>query len=345
MATATAKRALRFKIWEKREGNGAMTQVLCLGEILYDYLAQEAGKPLEKVNNWIAYPGGAPANVATALVKLGTSAGFIGCIGQDEAGQALKKLLAQIGVNCQGMQEHPTAPTRSVYVTRSLEGDRAFAGFGDLPTDQFADAFLDADQLPIPLFEQAQFLVIGTLELAYPKTRKAVFRALDLANTYNIKVLVDVNWRPMFWSDPEAAVPLIDRLWHTVDFVKLSKEEAQWLFNTAESGAIAHQLSSVEGVFVTDGEGTISYHLNDLEGKVPAFQMSVQDTTGAGDSFVAGLVHQLCEKGLNHLNNPTTVKEIITYACAVGGLTTTKPGAIAAQPTAEEVETFLTGIR
>ena len=318
-----------------------MTQVLCLGEILYDYLAQETGKSLEEVKNWIAYPGGAPANVATASTKLGTSAAFIGCIGQDDAGQALKNLLAQIGVNCQGIQEHPTAPTRSVYVTRSLDGDRAFAGFGDLPTDQFADAFLNADRLPVPLFEQAQFLVIGTLELAYPTTRKAVFRALDLANTYNMKVLLDVNWRPMFWPDPDAAIPLINRLWQTVDFVKLSREEAEWLFNTAESGAIAHQLSSVEGVFVTDGEGTVSYYFNDFEGKIPAFPMSVQDTTGAGDSFVAGLVHQLCQQGLHALNDPEAAKAMITYACAVGGLTTTRSGAIAAQPTGEEVEAFL----
>lgn len=318
-----------------------MTQVLCLGEILYDCLAQEAGTPIDSVSHWTAYPGGAPANVATALVKLGTSAGFIGCIGQDEAGSALKQLLLEIGVNCQGIQEHPTAPTRQVYVLRSPDGDREFAGFGDLPPDQFADAFLQADQLPIPLFEQAQFLVIGTLELAYPTTRQAVFRALNLANTYNLKILVDVNWRPMFWPDPDEAIPLIKQLWQSVDFIKLSREEAQWLFQTTESGAIAHQLTSVEGVFITDGNGTISYHLNDFEGKIPAFQMSVQDTTGAGDSFVAGLVHQLCQKGLYQLKNSKTVKEIITYACAVGGLSTTKSGAISAQPTAKEVQQFL----
>jgi fructokinase len=321
-----------------------MTQVLCLGEILYDCLAQEAGKPIESVSNWIAYPGGAPANVATALVKLGTSAGFIGCIGKDEAGQSLKQLLSEIGVNCQGIQEHPTAPTRQVYVLRSIDGDRAFGGFGDLPPDQFADAYLNADQLPIPLFEQAQFLVIGTLELAYPSTRKAIFRALELANTYNLKVLVDINWRPKFWPDPEQAIPLIKQLWQGVDFVKLSREEAEWLFGTVESGAIAHQLASVEGIFVTDGKGTISYYFNDYEGKIPAFEMSVQDTTGAGDGFVAGLVHQLCQKGLNHFDDPSAVKHLITYACAVGGLTTTKPGAISAQPTAEAVDSFLSGI-
>lgn len=318
-----------------------MTQVLCLGEILYDCLAQEAGKPIESVKNWIAYPGGAPANVATALVKLGTSSGFIGCLGKDEAGRSLKQLLLETGVNCQGIQEHPNAPTRQVYVLRSRDGDREFAGFGDHSPDQFADAFLQADQLPIPLLEQAQFLVIGTLELAYPTTRRAVFRALELANTYNIKVLVDVNWRPMFWHYPEEAIPLIKQLWQFVDFVKFSREEAQWLFNTAESGAIAHQLSSIEGVFVTDGGETISYYLNDFEGKIPTFAVSVEDTTGAGDSFVAGLVHQLCQKGLNNFSNAHSVKESIIYASAVGGLTTTRSGAIAAQPTDSEVKQFL----
>ncbi len=318
-----------------------MTQVLCIGETLYDYLAADRGKSIESVSNWIAYPGGAPANVASALVKLGTSAGFIGCIGKDEAGQSLKQLLLETGVNCQGIQEHPTAPTRGVYVLRSDSGDREFAGFGNLPRDQFADAFLEADQLPVPLFEQAQFLVLGTLELAYPTTRKAIFRALDLANTYDIKVLVDVNWRPMFWNDTEEAIPLIHQLWESVDFIKLSREEAELLFDTKESGAIAHQIASLEGVFITDGDNTISYCLNEFEGKIPAFEMPVEDTTGAGDSFVAGLVHQLCQKGLNHFDNPTAVKEMITYACAVGGLTTTKSGAMAAQPTAAEVEAFL----
>lgn len=318
-----------------------MTQVLCIGEILYDYLAADLGKSIESVSSWIAYPGGAPANVASALVKLGTSAGFIGCVGKDEAGQSLKQLLLETGVNCQGIQEHPTAPTRGVYVLRSESGDREFAGFGNLPRDQFADAFLNPDEIPVPLFEQAQFLVLGTLELAYPTTRKAIFRALDLANTYNIKVLVDVNWRPMFWNDTEEAIPLIHQLWESVDFIKLSREEAELLFDTKESGAIAHQIASLEGVFITDGDNTISYCLNEFEGKIPAFEMPVEDTTGAGDSFVAGLVHQLCQKGLNHLDDPTAVKEMITYACAVGGLTTTKSGAMAAQPTATEVEEFL----
>jgi fructokinase len=69
--------------------------------------------------------------------------------------------------------------------------------------------------------------------------------------------------------------------------------------------------------------------------------MNVQDTTGAGDGFVAGFIHQLCQNGLKCLATPESARDVVKYASAVGGLTTLKPGAIAAQPTRREVEAFL----
>ena len=315
--------------------------VLCLGEILFDCLADERGKKFEEVESWTPYPGGAPANVACALVKLGTSAGFIGCVGEDEPGKQLTKLCEEIGVDVSGVQYHPSAPTRQIYVLRTDTGDREFAGFGDKQPDEFADAFLDPDKLPINLFATAEFLVIGTLELASPQTRLAVFRALELAEQHGLKVVLDVNWRPMFWDDTEEALTLIKKLWAYVDFLKLSDEEAEWLFGTIDAGAIKYRLDSVEGVLVTAGEGNISYCLGENEGKLTSFSVEVEETTGAGDSFVAGLIHQLATKGIAGLKDAQIAKEVVTYACAVGALTTTKPGAIAAQPTGVEVEEFL----
>jgi fructokinase len=317
-------------------------RVVCLGEILFDCLADRAGKSLEEVEFWTHYPGGAPANVASALVKLGTPAAMVSCVGVDRAGDSLVKLLESIGVDITGTQRHPTAPTRQVYVLLSQSNDRSFAGFGDLPTDKFADAYLEASKLPLHLFEEADYLVFGTLELAYPQTREAIFHALELADKYYLKIVLDVNWRPVFWPDISEAEALIKKLWQYVDFLKLSSEEAEWLFGTTNAAAIAEKLDSVEGVVVTNGgEGDIFYCLNEHEGIVSPFSVPVVDTTGAGDAFVAGLVHQLCQRGIASLNNPETVREIVTYACAVGAITTTKPGAIDAQPTASEVEAFL----
>lgn len=316
-------------------------RVICLGEILFDLLADQRGKPINEVESWQAYPGGAPANVACALVKLGTPAGFIGCVGSDQAGDELVKLLEATGVNTCGVQRHPTADTRKVYVLRSEEGDREFAGFGDTPPDAFADAHLQASQLPLDLFQEADCLVFGTLELAYPETRQAVMHALDLAEQFDLKVVLDINWRPKFWQDPSEAEKLIKQLWDRIDFLKLSTEEAEWLFNSTDAGVIAHQLESVEGVIVTGGEADVSYCFDSQQGKVPIFQVAVEDTTGAGDSFVAGFVHQLETRRLSSLQDPEVAREVVRYACAVGGLTTMKPGAIASQPTASAVEAFL----
>lgn len=316
-------------------------RVICLGEILFDCLADQLGIPLEQVKSWTPYPGGAPANVACALVKLGTSAGFIGCVGEDEPGNQLVEALNEVGVDTRGIQCHPTAPTRQVYVVRSEKGDRSFAGFGGLDTSQFADAFLDGSKFPKSLFNYGEFLVLGTLELAYPQTREAIKKALQLAEQYGLKILIDINWRPMFWPDPSEAKLLIEELFKHVDFLKIAKEEAELFFDTIDPGAITHRLDSVEGVLVTDGAKGCHYCLNDIEDYLPAFMMNVQDTTGAGDGFVAGFVHQLCQKGLKSIATAESARDVVKYASAVGGLTTLKPGAIASQPTAAEVEAFL----
>jgi fructokinase len=317
-------------------------RVLCLGEVLFDCLADQLGLKLEEVKSWTPYPGGAPANVACGLVKLGTPAGFIGAVGEDEPGNALVKLLQEIGVDTTGVQRHPTAPTRQVYVVRDLAGDRTFAGFGQYDTTEFADTHLQAKQLPESLFQEADFLVLGTLELAYPDTEQATHRALELAERYDLKIVLDVNWRPVFWQDANIARQKIQEIFKRVDFLKLSKEEAEWLFDTADPGAITYRLSSVEGVLITDGENGCAYCLGENEGTLPSFSIPVVDTTGAGDSFLAGFIHQLGQHGINKLKDAETAKRIVTYASAVGALTTIKPGAIASQPTPAEVEAFLT---
>jgi fructokinase len=315
--------------------------VLCLGEVLFDCLADQLGLKLEEVKSWTPYPGGAPANVACALVKLGTSAGFMGAVGEDEPGNKLVKLLQDVGVDTTGVQRHPTAPTRQVYVTRDSGGDRTFAGFGKYDTSEFADTYLQSAKLSPALFAEADFLVLGTLELAYPESEPAVLRSLELAEQYNLKIILDINWRPVFWQDENTAKTKILALLKRFDFLKLTKEEAQWLFDTNDPGAITYRLNSLEGVLVTDGEHGCAYCLGENEGKIPAFSMSVVDTTGAGDGFLAGFIYQLQQVGIKNLKDAETAKRIVTYASAVGALTTIKPGAIASQPTAAEVDAFL----
>jgi fructokinase len=316
-------------------------RVLCLGEILWDCWTDQSGQLDSEVTSRTSYPGGALANVACALTKLGTPAGFIGCVGKDALGNALVELLETLGVNTAGIQRHATAPTRQVEVLRSDTGDRQFVGFTGEDTTAFADTHLQANRLPVELFNAADFLVTGTLGLAYPETRQAIEYALELAKQHHLKTLMDINWRPVFWTEPEIAKRLILEVVKTVDLLKLSIEEAEWLFEATDPSMIAHRYQNVEGVLVTAGEQGCAYWLSGNEGKIPAFSVKVEDTTGAGDSFVAGFLHQLCQHNIQAFSDPAAAHRMVLYASAVGALTTTRIGAIAAQPTSADVSAFL----
>ncbi|MCU0552033.1 MAG: carbohydrate kinase [Leptolyngbya sp. Prado105] len=314
-------------------------RVICLGEILYDRISNQPGLPLEAVTSWTDYPGGAPANVACALTKLGTPTAFIGAVGDDELGRSLVDLLNTLKVDTSGVQTY-AAPTRSVLVLRSQTNDRSFVAFGDnRDTSEFADTHLQSNQIPIELFQQADYLVLGTLLMAYPESRAAIERALQLAEEFFVKVILDVNWRPVFWKDQSIAPKIIHDLIKRADFLKMAEEEAQWLFDTSDPGVIAHRVESLEGVLVTAGEKGCRYCLNQREGKIPAFSIEVEDTTGAGDSFLAGFVHQLCQHELSEIGQDA--EKIVKYASAMGALTTLRAGAIEAQPTGAEVDAFL----
>ena len=308
-----------------------MSTVICLGEVLFDLLANESGVSREDVKSWTPLPGGAPANVACALVKMGDRSRFIGCVGNDEAGLKLVAKLASEGLDLTGLQHHPTAPTRQVYVVRTHDGDRVFGDFGEIATDKFADTQLS--QVPSELFTSVDFLILGTLALAYPHSAASTWQAVEFAETFGVKIMVDINWRPTFWTSLTSAIPPIKQLLSQADYVKFAREEAELIYGETSPQILCKYLPKAVGIFVTDGGNVCRYWLNGFAESQPAFAVTAIDTTGAGDAFVAGLLHQL---GLKRSS-----AEIVRYAAAAGALTTLKPGAIDAQPTNAEICRFL----
>ncbi len=309
-----------------------MSTVICLGEVLFDLLAEQSGVSLADVCSWTPLPGGAPANVACALVKMGDRSRFIGCVGVDEAGVRLAAKLASEGVDLTGLQHHPTAPTRQVQVLRTADGDRIFGGFGDTPTDEFADTQLSV--VPAASFGGADFLLLGTIALAYPDSAASTWQAVELARSQGVKIVVDINWRATFWTSVATAMPKIRQLLQSADYVKFAREEAELFYGTTSPQSLRQDLPQAMGIFVTDGGNLCEYWLDGHSGQQPAFAVATVDTTGAGDAFVAGLIHQL---GAGN----TSGAAIVRYAAAAGALTTRQPGAIDAQPTDAEIIQFL----
>jgi fructokinase len=341
--------------------------VLCIGEALLDCIANDANVSAEKMmrdGSFTAFPGGAPANVAIALSKLGTSAAFAGCVGKDEDGTILSNLFVQQNVNVKLLQRaRASYPTRRVMVTKNQDGDRSFAGFyGDLPADAFADChyeasciFKDDDEAALAVIDSAKWLVCGTLSLAFDQTADTMKRIVDRGLEGGARLCVDVNWRPVFWpADAETrARTEIVRFARRAHVVKLTDEEAEWLLNMTAHEALAdpslvHQhFPNAIAVLVTAGAKGASYSMMGHRGMVEPFPVKVVETTGAGDAFTAGFLHRALESDIfgkdipGQLVDASSIDKIVRFASAVGALTCTAEGAIAAQPTLPEVESFL----
>ena len=311
--------------------------VVCLGEALVDRLGPPGGDPAvdQPVDDRL---GGAPANVACGLARLGTAVTFAGRLGQDAIGDAFMDLFTDRDIDPALIQRDAQRPSRIVLVRRSADGEREFQGFAGDQGFGFADQALAAVRLP-----QADWLLIGTLPLAAPTSASALMSAVQQAQQQGMAIALDVNWRPTFWdaaADPSAGptsdvIAGIRPLLEQAALIKLAREEAIWLFGSTDPQAISDQLPQAPDVVVTDGAEPVRWWMDGASGMQPAFQPPhVVDTTGAGDAFAAGLLHRWA----------AAPAERIRFAAACGALVCGGAGGIDPQPTEAQVEAFLGGV-
>ncbi len=316
-------------------------RVLCLGEALVDRLGPLGGDPAvdQPVDDRL---GGAPANVACALARLGTPVDFLGRLGDDAIGASFQQLFEARGVGQRGVQQDSQRPTRIVLVRRTAAGERVFQGFAGDRGSGFADQAFTQKQLEqswLSLASSAQWLLIGTIPLATAASAATLQWVVEQAKQQRIAIGLDVNWRPTFWdpdADPasgptDAAIAAIRPLMEQASLIKLAREEALWFCNTDDPAVISAGLPQQPAVVVTDGAQPVRCCIADQTLTMPVLSPAkVVDTTGAGDAFTAGLLH--C------WNRP--VAERLRFAAACGALVCAAAGAIDPQPTQAEAEAF-----
>jgi len=327
------------------------SSVIAIGEALIDRLGPPGGDPLYDLPVTDCF-GGAPANVACALSRLGVNVSFIGSLGNDAFGRNFKNLLIQRGINTVGLQQDNSRPTRVVLVRRDAQGERFFEGFSGDKGLGFADQAISLEQIKKdwPLVkDKAKWLIVGTIPLASAISSKAFFWCIENALHAGIKVALDLNWRPTFWRNKvstELAPSFkektqIESILKNVSLIKLAKEEAQWFFNTSNPVEISLSFPHRPSVIVTDGSNPIFWLLNNQFGKTFAISPpSVVDTTGAGDAFTAGLIYKLLSVDSDQISKETAA-EIIQFAIACGAYVCQGVGAIDAQPYLQDLEKFL----
>jgi fructokinase len=312
-----------------------MKGIISLGEALIDFI------PLDKENlNYQKSPGGAPANVAVGVAKLGANSAFLGKVGKDVLGDFLVETLQQHGVNTESMEQTTEARTGVVFVTLGENGERSFSFY----IDPSADRFLSEEDLNESLFQENKVLHFGSISLISEPSRTATIRAVQRAKENGLIVSYDPNLRLGLWKDEHEAKQQMVSMLSQADVLKISEEELTFITGETdiEKGCKALNRYKIPITFVTLGaEGSYFFYKGDLK-HVPAMKVDAVDTTGAGDAFVSGLLYSIDEQveDINDLSIED-IEKMVKFASVSGGLAASKKGAMTALPTFEQVEKLL----
>ena len=315
-----------------------MADIVCFGDLLIDFVPLESGLPLAEVPAFKKAPGGAAANVAVGLAKLGVSSSFIGKVGDDAFGHFLAQTLRDEGVETDAMRFDNRARTALAFVTLAADGERDFL-FYRHPS---ADMLFTPGEVDQSAIAQASIFHFDSISLAAEGPRKTALFAADHARTLGKRISYDVNLRLPLWADADAAKAGIKDGLSRAHIMKLSDDELEFLTGARRAEAVRQQLwhDDLQLAVVSIGQAGAILLTPDATFEVPSIAVKPVDTTGAGDGFVAGLLAALhAEPDL--LSAPEKLVEATRFANAVGALTTTQRGAIPALPTREMVNAAL----
>ena len=304
-----------------------MKKVICPGEALIDFVSMDIGKTLKATDGFIKKAGGAPANVAAAISKLGAEAYFCGTVGDDAFGGFLEDTLNNNNINTELLFKIKNNTTFAfVSLMENGEGDFEFARDADecLTFDMISDRLEEFD---LYHFGSATAFMGGNLKDTY-------FKLKEYAKSNNKIISFDANYREsLFGNNKEEFIKCCKEFIVDSNIVKLSEEEAKLISGIEDIKEASQYIVNLgcENLMVTLGkEGTL---LSNREKQIliKTKEVKMKDATGAGDAFIGAVIAQI-------LNEPgKSMEKIVEMANLVGGITTTKLGALESIPTWDEV--------
>lgn len=316
-----------------------MVEIACLGELLIDFVPTESGVAVADALAFKKAPGGAPANVAVGLARLGVSSAFVGQVGNDAFGRFLADTLIENGVDVSGLRFTDAARTALAFVSLTAAGERDFM-FYRHPS---ADMLYRPEDVDTDVIAGAQIFHFGSISLIDDPARAATLLAAQSARAAGRLVSYDPNLRLALWPDADAARAGIRLGWPLANVIKVSEDELRFLTSESEMESAARSLwhDDLRLLFVTQGANGCTFFSADTAGRVPGFGVEAVDATGAGDAFVAAVLRGLLESPSVRVDSGW-LYDVCRYANAAGALTTTGRGAIPSLPTEAQVREFLT---
>ena len=311
-----------------------MKNVLVMGEVLIDFIPVEKGKRLKDVDQFHRAAGGAPANVAAAVAKLGGSSYLFSQVGADPFGTYLRETLQSIGVHVDTLTTSPNHPTALAFVSLDSSGNRDFA----FVRHQCADLMYSPDQLNSQLFTSQAMFHFGSVDLIESPMKNAHIQAIQWAHQHHMFVSFDPNVRLALWANHDNYRQTIQEFIPFATLLKVSDDELPFITQMSDEAQAIHSLfrGRIQVVVVTRGSQGISLYTPTHQIHLPAAPARVVDTTGAGDSVMGAILYQLSLRSLESITMDDWWN-ILDFARTTAACVVEKPGAIPALPSLQEV--------
>ncbi|MBE6047229.1 MAG: carbohydrate kinase [Clostridium sp.] len=312
-----------------------MDKVFCIGELLIDFIGKDINKGIKNGSNFEKKAGGAPANVAASVVKLGGEAVFLGQVGDDSFGRFLVETLKNVNIDTSMTKMEGYTTLAFVAIDENGERDFEFHRGSD---GEYSFDSIDLSRITnndVLHFGSATGFLDGELKNTY-------FKLLEYAKEKDMFISFDPNYRDALITEEKLAQFIEDSKTFAKDsdFVKLSDEEVKLITKKEDlnEGVDALHALGAKIVAITLGaKGTLISNGSE-KAIVPSIKIKQVDSTGAGDSFVGAVLKQVAD--LDDMKNISfdKWKEIIAYANKVGAITCTNYGAIDSMPYAKDIK-------
>ncbi|MBW3111235.1 carbohydrate kinase [Bacillus sp. MCCB 382] len=310
--------------------------IISLGEALIDFIPLD-----EQSATYQKSPGGAPANVAVGLARLGARSTFLGKVGKDLLGEYLKETLTVYGVRPNQLLMTSDVRTGVVFVTNGKEGERSF----DFYIDPSADRFLEVDDIDEGDLITHKILHFGSISLISSPAKEATQHAVKVAKENGLIISYDPNIRLGLWDSEKYALETIKNMLNEVDVLKISDDELQFITGEKEIEAGVSNLSNAYNIplmIITMGSEGSYVYVGGARQYVPAMKVQAVDTTGAGDAFVSGILYSINDyKGNIESISLEEAARMARFAAVSGALAASTKGAMTALPSLEEVKSHL----
>ena len=311
-----------------------MSFILCVGEALIDFVAQSHVSDVGSSELFRRAAGGAVANVAVGVARLGGDARFAGTISTDAFGRYLLRTLAHEGVNVDGVRSVAEATTLA-FVARGEQGERDFL----FVRNPGADSRLDVADLDARLVSRARMLHFGGVLLATEPARSACLGVAAAAHRAGALVSFDANVRPQLWESRDEMRRITLAGCARAALVKLSEDDAQELGIDPNSAGKLVQETTRAVVLTRGARGATTWISGGARFDTPAPRVEAIDTTGAGDAMTAGILWTLLHKERDLTAD--ALRDAVRFGCAAGALACLREGAIPSLPSAAAVENLL----